>query len=210
MQRFKCGILTFTLVAVLSACDAEDPALTAELAELSARQNSTNIQQELSYPGNGDIELHEGDSATDPGCLIADLGGPTVFEGPQTLGNILWNINEEEGEIYDSAGALACTVERTGQQYELQDPTGTVVASLWKNLLFYGDVKDIRRNQRWWKADFAFRRDHVVEGNWFGPEVVTATEHIAWAKPERRMVIAAFTMGICGSPGAPPLEEPAN
>jgi|GEM_PF-3575211 len=210
MQRFKGGFLTFTLVAALSACDAADPELTAEQAELRARQNTTDHQQDLSYPGNGDIELHEGDSATDPGCLIADLSGPTVFDGPQTLGNILWNVNEEEGELYDSAGALACTIEKKGRRYEVQNPTGTVVASMWKNLLFYGNVRDIKIKQRRWKADFAFRKDHVVEGNWFGPEVVTATEHIAWARPVRRMVIAAYTMGICGSPGAPPLDTPAN
>jgi len=85
---------------------------------------------------------------------------------------------------------------------------GPVIASQWQNHAFFGDVSTIDPSVRWQFADHTFYLDWVTDGNWFDDKIAAGTEEIALGNTQRRMLIAALIMGLCGSDGLP--EPPAQ
>ena len=156
------------------------------------------------HPADGDIAIHVGTATTDPDCLAWDIVGQNVYEGAQTAGNVLWDVDGLE--IYGANGELACTMQWVENNYiEIHDGSanGPVVASQWQNHMFYGDVSSIDPSIRWQFADHTFYEDHVTDGYWYEEKIATGTELISFAGPKRRAVIGALVLAVCGSDGLP-------
>ncbi len=195
MQRNVTPVLVLAALALaLPACDApsDNDDLDAEF-------------RDYPFPGDNDVQVHVGTTTTNPDCLIWDIVGDDVYEGPELAGDILWNVTGLGDEIFDTTGQLRCTMHTVGPDYvELREgSSGPVLASQWHNHAFFGDVSNIPESIRWDFADYTYNGTQLNEGPWYGPTAATATEFVEYAQTKRKMAIAALVMGLCGSEGLP-------
>lgn len=189
MKKLVTTVVAAIGLVVLPACDEPEDSEDSDFR---------------THPQNGDLQVHQGTATTDPDCLAWDIVGPEVYEGDQTVGNLLWEVDGLE--IYGNNGQLECTMQWVEANYiEIHEGSanGPVVASQWRNHMFFGDVSSIDPSIRWQFADHTFWEDHITDGLWYDEKIATATETIALATPQRRAVLGALVMGICGSNGLP-------
>ena len=169
------------------------------------------------YAGNGDIEIHQGTDDEIPDEIIWDVMGGTVlrqvelgvFEERITVdGDVMQDVEEPVWT------APVCVVEETdhpsGEVFELVDDNDDVLFTVWGRFVFAGqhalpDVPDVEGDPALAaQVAFSFDGSHIYGGPWWdGDVLVTASEEIQDASPERRLLLAALVGGDCGSQSIP-------
>jgi len=171
-------------------------------------------------PGNGDLEVYEGDDTDTPDCLIWDIDSAGVARQHEQTGELIDSFVVAANEIYGAdpatgaAAALNCTAVEgdhpSGKVYNLVSAEGEVVLTLWNRYVFLGDVHvpsvadpthgNLLQNQ----VAFSFKKDHIYAGPWWQGNVVgTADAKIEFANPMRRLLLGALVTGECGGEGLP-------
>lgn len=170
--------------------------------------------QGLSYPGDGDIVIRAGSSSDDddvdiPDTILWDLAGgnvtrqtePGVFSERVVLkSDQILRTNESGGQT------VICTAVETddpsGEVYAVIDAGGKTVLTVWKHLVFVGEVDDPDIDSS--QLAFSLQGREIYAGRSSAGEAVAhASEEIDRAKPMRRVLIGALVAGECGSDGLP-------
>ncbi len=167
-------------------------------------------------PGNGDIEVHEGEDADVPDCIIWDIDGASVTRQVQT-GLYEDRFVVDDNEIFESdgmggLGALQCSVVQgshpSGKVFQLEDAGGQVLLTMLGRYVFIGDVEvppiggHACGNLLQHEVAFSFKKDQIFDGPWWdGNVIATSDAKIAKANPMRRMLLGALVAGECGSAG---------
>ena len=170
--------------------------------------------QGLSYPGDGDIVVRAGSSSDDddvdiPDPILWDLAGGNVNRQTEP-GAFSKRISLDGHQIYESnesvGQTLVCTALQTshpsGAVYALTDAGGKTVLTVWKHLVFVGEVDDPDIDSP--QLAFSFKGREIYAGRSSDGEAVAhASEEIDQAEPMRRLLLGALVAGECGSDGLP-------
>ncbi|MEM9454469.1 MAG: hypothetical protein AAGF11_09835 [Myxococcota bacterium] len=170
--------------------------------------------QDLSYPGNEDIEIRAGSSSDDddvdiPDTILWDLAGGNVTRQAEP-GVYAERLVIEGNQILGSNGYVGQTVlctaldtgHASGEVYALTDAGDHTVLTLWKDLVFVGQIDDPHIDSP--QLAFSFEGQEIYAGRPSDGEAVAhASEKIDRAEPMRRLLLGALVTGECGSDGLP-------
>jgi hypothetical protein len=194
----------FALVAVVGCSGGET---NPELAEMEAVYRSGSSAYPANYPGNGDIGIYEGASATSEDCLIYTTVGTDVHQGSAS-GPVIMNI--QGTDIVDPAsGTVMCSRDgdalvervRTGED-------GPVLFTVMGRWIFEGEINT--HGKPWLEVVeyfdsqllYTFQGANVFEHAPYDGEIlVTATKPIAQSDQMRKLVISSLIAAECGGLG---------
>jgi hypothetical protein len=194
------------LALVLGACGETE--VNPELAEMEEVFRAGAFPSPPNYPGNGNIAIYEGDSATSEDCLIYTTVGTDVHQGSAS-GPAIMRI--QGNSILDPAtNQVMCS--RDGN--ELVDrvraggPDGPVLFTVMGRWVFDGEINIAGKT---WsqlidyfddKLLYTFVGPYIFEHAPFDGEILaTSTKPIAQASQMRRLVITSLVAGECGGLG---------
>lgn len=149
---------------------------------------------------NGDVSIHEGESTSNPDCLIIDIVGGDAFGGPGT-GHALLASFTEKG-IFSPEGECGCTFDDSGPMLQLRrEDDGTAIYSVWNKWVLDGDhdgppgAGGVAS-----AAAYTFQTDHVYEGMPKSKNLVaTGTANLQFMDATRKLLVAALLDGSCGT-----------
>ena len=152
-------------------------------------------------PGNGDLIIHPKEDTTK---TIAEIEFNSLIAYGFDYEKVIMTT---DGPMILGADGSICQAievrENFGNIYKVVDVnTSLVEVSVFNRFVFSGDVNPTSASDLMKKAPlYTFDHDHIRYDD--GPIAITTSEFIEAANPMRKIVLAAFLSGICGSPGLP-------
>ena len=149
---------------------------------------------------NGDVSIHEGESTSNPDCLIIDIVGGDAYGGPST-GNALLASFTEKG-IFSPEGECGCSFDTSGPMLRLRrESDGTAIYTVWNKWVLDGDYSiPPGSGGVSAAAAYTFQTDHVYEGLPTSDNLVaTGTANLQFMEGARKLLVAALLDGSCGT-----------